>query len=107
MFKPAFGYDDSLDAFGIHGVGGILGAIATGLFSSAAINSAGADGLFFGDAALLGKQFMAVGAAFAYSFVLTFVILKAIDLVMGIRVTGDEEAMGLDLSQHSESGYTM
>ncbi len=107
FIKPAFGYDDSLDAFGIHGVGGIMGAIATGLFSSAAVNSAGADGLFFGDAALLGKQFIAVGASFAYSFVLTFIILKVIDLVIGLRVTRDEEVMGIDLSQHSESGYTM
>ncbi|TAN59769.1 ammonium transporter [bacterium] len=107
VVKPKFGYDDSLDAFGIHGVGGVFGAIATGLFASKAINAAGADGLFFGNAVLLWKQFAAIAASAVYSFVLTLVILKAVDLVIGIRVTHEEEVEGLDLSQHSESGYTM
>jgi Amt family ammonium transporter len=107
VVKPKFGYDDSLDAFGIHGVGGVFGAIATGLFASKAINSAGADGLFFGNAVLLWKQFAAIAASAVYSFVLTLVILKVVDLVIGIRVAHEEEVEGLDLSQHSESGYTM
>lgn len=105
--KPRLKYDDSLDAFGIHGVGGMWGAIATGIFASAAVNPAGADGLISGNAALLGKQVIAVIASGAYSFIATVIILKAIDLVIGLRVPGDDEVMGLDLSQHSESGYTM
>ncbi|MBI5588621.1 MAG: ammonium transporter [Deltaproteobacteria bacterium] len=106
FLKPLFRYDDSLDAFGIHGVGGMWGALATGLFASAAVNSGGADGLLHGNAALLGKQLIAVAASATYSFVLTFIILKALDAVMGVRVNVEEEVEGLDLSQHSESGYT-
>ncbi|MBI5344967.1 MAG: ammonium transporter [Deltaproteobacteria bacterium] len=105
--KPRLGYDDSLDAFGIHGVGGIFGALATGLFASAALNPAGANGLFFGGAALLGKQVVAIIASAVYSFVLTFVILKILDAVIGLRVSSENEVEGLDISQHSESGYTM
>jgi Amt family ammonium transporter len=108
FLKPLFGYDDSLDAFGIHGVGGTFGAVATGLFASLAVNPAGADGAFFGGGgALLGKQFIAILASGAYSFVLTFIILKVIDRVMGIRVSAEEEVQGLDLTQHSESGYNL
>ncbi len=107
LIKPLFGYDDSLDAFGVHGVGGTFGAIATGLFASVAMNPAGANGLFFGSSALLGKQIIAILASGIYSFVLTFIILKVLDAVMGIRVSPDEEVQGLDLTQHSESGYNM
>lgn len=107
FLKPKAGYDDSLDAFGIHGVGGIFGAIATGLFATVSVNPAGADGLFYGSAALLGKQLIAIGATAIYSFAVTFVILKLIDAVMGLRVSHDDETMGLDLSQHSESGYSL
>lgn len=108
FMKPYLKYDDSLDAFGVHGVGGTWGAIATGLFASVAINPAGADGLFFGGgAALLGKQVMAIAASAAYSALVTFILLKIIDAVMGLRVAQEDEVMGLDLSQHSESGYTM
>ncbi len=106
FLKPLFGYDDSLDAFGIHGVGGAWGAVATGLFASVAVNSAGADGLFNGSAALLGKQLIAIGASAAYSFVVTFVILKALSAVVGVRAGAEEEIQGLDLTEHSESGYT-
>lgn len=105
--KPLLRYDDSLDAFGIHGVGGIWGAIATGLFATVAVNPAGANGLFFGNAALLGKQLIAIASSFAYSFVLTYILLKVIDAVIVLRVAEEHERMGLDLTQHSESGYTM
>lgn len=106
FLKPLFGYDDSLDAFGIHGVGGVWGAVATGLFASVAVNSGGADGLFNGSAALLGKQLIAIGASASYSFVATFVILKALSAVMGVRASVEDEIQGLDLTEHSESGYT-
>ncbi|WKZ33010.1 MAG: ammonium transporter [Thermodesulfobacteriota bacterium] len=107
--KPLLGYDDSLDAFGIHGVGGVWGAIATGLFASTAVNAAGADGLFFGGAGagLLLKQLIAVGASAAYAFVLTFIILKALDWAIGLRVAEEDEVQGLDITQHSESGYSL
>ena len=104
--KDKLGYDDSLDAVGVHGVGGTLGALATGLFASKAVNAAGSDGLFFGNASLLGIQALSVGAAIAYSFVVTWVILKILDATMGVRVKDIEEMEGLDLSQHGESGYS-
>ncbi len=107
IVKPKLGYDDSLDAFGVHGIGGIWGALATGLFASVAINSAGADGVFFGNWALLGKQLIAIGASAVYSFIVTYILLKIIAAVMGVRLTKEEEVEGMDLTQHSESGYTM
>ncbi len=103
--KSKFGYDDSLDAVGVHGVGGTFGALATGLFASRAINEAGNDGLFFGNASLLGTQALSVAAAIVYSFVATWTILKVLDLTIGVRVKDMEEMEGLDLSQHGESGY--
>lgn len=105
--KTKLGYDDSLDAVGVHGVGGTWGAIATGLFASKAINSAGNNGLFFGNASLLWSQIISIGAVWVYSFVITLVILKALDWTMGLRVSDEEEYDGLDLSQHGESGYTL
>ena len=105
--KTKLGYDDSLDAVGVHGVGGTWGAIATGLFASKAINSAGNNGLFFGNASLLWSQIISIGAVWVYSFVITLVILKALDWTMGLRVSEEEEYDGLDLSQHGESGYTL
>ena len=105
--KSRFGYDDTLDAFGVHGVGGTWGAIATGLFASTAVNVAGANGLFYGNPRLLLIQLTAIAATWAFSFCMTFAILKGIDAVMGIRVERDEEEQGLDLTQHGESGYTM
>jgi Amt family ammonium transporter len=105
LMKHRLRYDDSLDVVGIHGVGGTLGAIATGLLAQTAVNAAGADGAFFGDPGLLWKQILAVAAVMAYSFILSFVILSAIKAVMGLRVDSDEELLGLDLSQHSEAGY--
>lgn len=106
LIKPLLGYDDSLDAFGVHGVGGTWGAIATGLFATTAINSAGANGLFFGNPALVGKQFIAVLASWIYAFVVTFILLKVLDWTMGLRISEEDEVMGLDLTQHGESGYS-
>lgn len=106
FLKPLLRYDDSLDAFGIHGVGGIWGAVATGLFASVAVNSAGADGLLNGGAALLGKQLIAIAASALYSFAATFVILKALSAVIGVRASVEEEIQGLDLTEHSENAYT-
>jgi Amt family ammonium transporter len=105
--KARLGYDDSLDAVGVHGVGGTWGAIATGLFASKLINSAGNDGLFYGNASLLLNQIISVGAVWIYSFVATLAILKVIDWTVGLRVSEEDEADGLDLSQHGESGYTL
>jgi Amt family ammonium transporter len=104
-FKHKFGFDDSLDAVGVHGVGGTFGALATGLFASKAINAAGANGLFFGNASLLGIQAISIVAAAAYAFVVTWVILKVLSQTMGLRVDVEQEVEGLDLSQHGESGY--
>jgi Amt family ammonium transporter len=104
--KNKFGYDDSLDAVGIHGVGGALGAIATGLFATKIINSAGNNGLFYGNASLVWTQILSVAAAVAYCFIVTLIILKVLDLTLGLRVNDDNEAEGLDLSQHGERSYS-
>ena len=106
MVKSRLGYDDSLDVVGIHGVGGMWGALATGLFASKAINSAGADGLFFGNPGQLWIQFIAVLASSVMAFVGTLVILKIVDWTMGLRVSDEEEQLGLDLSQHDERAYS-
>ena len=107
VLKSRFGYDDSLDVVGVHGIGGTWGALATGLFASSAINAAGADGLFFGNVALLGPQILAVLATWIYAAVGTWIILKLLDASMGLRVSDEDEQMGLDLSQHNEAGYVM
>lgn len=103
--KAKLGYDDALDAVGVHGVGGTVGAIATGLFATKAINSAGNDGLFYGNPALLGVQVLSVVVAIIYSFVISYILFKLIDAVMGLRVSNEEEIEGLDISQHGENGY--
>jgi Amt family ammonium transporter len=107
FIKPRLGYDDALDAFGVHGIGGIWGALATGLFASKTINDAGADGLFFGNAGQLGLQALAVVATLVYSGVGTFIIYKVLDAVIGMRVSEHDENIGLDLTQHRESAYTL
>lgn len=107
MMKSRFGYDDSLDVFGVHGVGGIWGAIATGLFASKIINPTGSNGLFHGNPALLGKQMIAILAVFAYSFIVTAVLLKLVGLISPLRVSKEDEEMGLDLSQHGEVAYNL
>jgi Amt family ammonium transporter len=103
--KSKLGYDDSLDVVGVHGVGGTWGALATGLFASKAVNDAGGDGLFFGNPGQLWTQIIAVLATYALAVVGTFVILKVVDAVVGLRVTDEDEVVGLDLSQHSETAY--
>jgi Amt family ammonium transporter len=107
VVKTKFGYDDSLDAFGVHGVGGIWGALATGLWASKDINAAGNNGLFYGNPGLFLIQLKAVVITIVYSFVVSFVLLKIVDAIVGLRVSEDEERIGLDLTQHRESGYTM
>jgi Amt family ammonium transporter len=104
--KNKFGYEDSLDVVGIHGVGGTWGVLATGLFASKAVNPAGNDGLFLGNPSLLGVQALSVVSAWVYSFVMTLMILKILDWTMGLRVSEEHEVNGLDLSQHGEAGYS-
>lgn len=106
IWKAKFGYDDSLDVVGIHGVGGVVGMLATGLFASKAINAGGADGLIFGHPQLFGVQVVAILAVAIFSLVGTYLILKLIDRLLGLRVSADEERMGLDLSQHDERAYS-
>ena len=106
VWKGRFGYDDSLDVVGIHGVGGIIGILATGLCASKTINPAGADGLFYGNASLFGLQLLVVAVTTIFSMVGTFVILKLVDSMTGLRVSSEEEATGLDLSQHNERAYS-
>jgi Amt family ammonium transporter len=105
-WKNRLGYDDSLDAFGVHGVGGTWGALATGLFASQAINAAGKNGLFYGNPAQLGVQALGVLATIVYAVVVTFVLLKIVDALMGLRVSEEQESEGLDLSQHGEAAYS-
>lgn len=107
IIKPRMGYDDALDAFGVHCVGGIWGGLATGLFASKAVNPSGADGLFFGNPKQLLIQAAAVGVTLAYSFVVSVAIYKVVDLIIGMRVGEKEEAIGLDLTQHRERAYTV
>jgi len=107
IIKPKMGYDDALDAFGVHCVGGIWGALATGLFASRAVNAAGADGLLFGCSGLFMKQLIAVGATLAYAVIVTFILYKIVDAMLGIRIEEGDEEIGLDLSQHHERAYTM
>jgi len=107
VIKPLFGYDDSLDAFGVHCVGGVWGALATGLFASKLVNSAGANGVFFGNPKQFLIQLLAVGVTVVYTGVVTFVIYKIVDIFIGVRVDEKSEAMGLDLTQHRERAYTI
>jgi Amt family ammonium transporter len=104
--KNKFGYDDSLDVVGVHGVGSTWGVLATGLFASKAINAAGNNGLFFGNPSLLGIQALSILSVWIYSFAMTFIILKILDWTMGLRVSEEHEISGLDLSQHGEAGYS-
>ncbi len=99
--------DDSLDVWACHGVGGTWGAIATGIFATVAVNAAGADGLLYGNPRQLLVQIVAVAASLAFSFVMTLVILKVLDLTVGLRVKEQEEVLGLDVSQHGEVAYRL
>src|SRR4030042_1461632 len=97
-------YDDALDVFGVHGVGGTWGALATGIFAVASVSGV-AGGLIDGEPDQGWRQLAAVGAPWGFSFVMTFGILKALDLVMGLRVSHEEELVGVDVSQHGERAY--
>ena len=101
VWKVRFGYDDSLDVVGIHGVGGFLGILATGLFASI-----GATGLFYGNPGQLGIQALAAVASLVFCLVGTYIILKIVDAIVGLRVSSEEEELGLDLSQHNERAYS-
>ena len=105
--KTKFGYDDSLDAFGVHGIGGIWGVIATGIWATKTINPDGANGLLYGNPLQLWIQTKAAIVTIVYSFVIGFVLLKFVDVVIKLRVSEHEERVGLDLTQHREAAYTI
>ena len=107
LLKGKLRYDDALDVVAVHGIGGLWGALATGLFASTAWNPGGADGLFFGNPKLFAIQAYGAFATIAYSVVVTFIILKVIDAIVGLRVDAEAEVRGLDLAEHSETGYTI
>jgi Amt family ammonium transporter len=107
VLKPKLGYDDSLDVFGVHGVGGIWGTLATGLFAELAVNSAGADGLFFGNARLFLIQCVYLVACVCYAVIVTWILFKLVDSLFGVRVNRKDELVGLDLTQHHEAAYTV
>jgi Amt family ammonium transporter len=107
LTKVKLGYDDSLDVVGVHCVGGIIGALLTGFFATKAVNAAGADGLFFGNPAQVGIQALAVLVTLVFSFVVSFILLKILDATMGLRVSTEDEMAGLDISEHSEAGYSL
>ncbi len=107
LAKDRLGYDDSLDVVGIHGVGGVWGTLATGLFASKLINAGGADGLFFGNASQLGVQAVGILATILYCGVATVAILYVVKAVVGLRVTNEEEEAGVDTSAHGEVGYNL
>jgi Amt family ammonium transporter len=104
--KNSLGYDDSLDAFGVHGMGGTLGALLTGLFATQLVTGGTEPaGFFDGNKGQLMVQAVSVAAAVGFSAVGTFILLKIIDPIMGLRVSEEEEVQGLDISQHGEEGY--
>ncbi len=105
LLKNRYQIDDALDVFGVHGIGGTWGALATGLFATKAVNEAGADGLLFGNPAQLGIQAVAVVATWVFAAAMTFIILKVVDALVGLRVPEEEERLGLDVSQHGEPAY--
>ncbi|TDA69914.1 MAG: ammonium transporter [Clostridia bacterium] len=105
VLKAKLGYDDSLDAFGCHGIGGTWGALATGLFATQAVNPAGANGLLYGNPGLLGTQAVAALVAIGFAAVGSLVLLKAVQALVGVRVSPEDEEAGLDLTQHGESAY--
>jgi len=105
--KPRFGYDDSLDVFGVHGLGGTWGALATGLFATTSVNAAGNDGLFYGNPGQLWTQFVGVAAGWGLAIVGTAVILGGIRLVTSLRVSEEDEVAGLDLALHGEAAYNV
>ncbi|MCD6028498.1 MAG: ammonium transporter [Thermomicrobiales bacterium] len=107
ILKRTIGVDDALDVFAVHGVGGIWGALATGLFASTAVNPAGSNGLFYGNPEQLLKQAVAVGVVIVFTAAVTWVILKVIDVTIGLRVPEQEEVLGLDSTTHGEVAYQL
>ncbi len=107
VVKQKLAYDDSLDAFGVHGIGGTIGALTTGLFAQKIVNSGGADGLFFGNPHQFLVNAIGAGATIVWAVVVTFILAKVLDLTMGLRVRVEDEAIGLDNTQHKESAYTL
>src|SRR5215218_7844407 len=105
--KHRLRYDDALDVVAVHGVGGALGALLTGVFATTAVNPAGAQGLLYGNPWQVGRQAAAVGVTLLWSFLVSLVILKLLDRVMALRVSEEDEVAGLDFSQHAEAGYTL
>lgn len=105
LLKNRLGYDDALDVVGIHGLGGTWGALATGLFASAAIN--GVDGLFYGNPMQLGIQALSIVATWGFVYIVSRIILKIVESTVGLRVSADAEHLGLDLSEHNERGYSI
>jgi Amt family ammonium transporter len=103
--KTRFGYDDTLDAFGLHGIGGAWGGIATGLFATTSVNPGGANGLFYGDPSLLLKQLIAIVATAIFVSVATFILVKVVNVFVPMRVNEEEEKVGLDLILHGERAY--
>jgi Amt family ammonium transporter len=106
VLKAKLGYDDALDAFGVHGIGGTWGAIATGLFASKAVNPAGDNGLFFGNPDLVFTQLIGVVTTMAFAAIMTFIIIKLIGVFMQVRSDETDEEVGLDISEHGERGYS-
>jgi Amt family ammonium transporter len=107
LMKQRLGYDDALDAFGVHGVAGVVGALATGFFACKAVNPSGDNGLFYGNPRLLLVQIAGAAVVAAFAVIMTWMIMKVVDLMVGVRVTLREEELGLDLTQHGESGYEL
>ena len=105
LIKNKFGYDDSFDVVGIHGVGEVIGLLCVGLLASSLVNPGGANGLFFGNPAQLVLQLLAILVTMAYSFIGTYILLKLVDQILGLRLTESDEIQGLDLSQHKEVAY--
>ncbi len=106
LAKARLGYDDSLDVVGIHGLGGLIGTLMAGLFATKAVNAAGVDGLFYGNAAQLGTQAYGILVVGAYAFVASWVLLKAVNALMPLRASLDAESQGLDLAEHTETAYS-
>ena len=105
LLKTKLSFDDSLDVFAVHGVGGILGMLATGFFATLAVNSGGANGLIYGGGMQVLKQAAGVVSVAAFAFVATWILGKLVDVTMGLRVSATEETVGLDISQHGERAY--
>ncbi len=107
VIKSKLGYDDALDAFGVHGVGGMWGTLATGLFAEKAVNAGGANGLFFGNLHQFSVQGLLILVAVPFAIIMTWIIFKVVDALIGMRVEEKNEIVGLDLTQQSEAAYTV